>query len=124
MNEERKRILQMVQDRTLSAEEAVTLLDAMGEPGAAPPSGVAIVPKSADRTSLRWFRIRVTDTASGRLKTSVRMPLSLLDFGLRIGGVAGFDVDEIRSAFVDADVSTILDVEDAEDGEHIEIFLE
>lgn len=125
MKEERLRILQMVQSQSLSAGEAEMLLAAMGEPGTATTPDVASEAKSASRGApWRWFRIRVTDASSGRLKTSVKMPFALLDFGLRIGGIAGFDTNELRSAFAEAGESTILEVEDLEDGEHVEIFLE
>jgi hypothetical protein len=89
--EERIKILQMLQDGKISSEAAAQLLQAMGdgEPAAPPPQtkperaaqAVAIEPGSKPR----WLRVRVTDTDTGRPRVNVRLPISLVDLGLKIG---------------------------------------
>ncbi len=81
-------------------------------------------PVSPNRPKSRWFRVRVSDTATGRVKVNINMPMSLVDFGLKMGGIAGFDAEELRTSLQQSEGGKLIDVLDEEDGEHVEIFVE
>jgi hypothetical protein len=73
--------------------------------------------------------VRVTDTATGRSKATVQIPISLIDAGMKIGAhfapeVAGVDMSEVMDALRNGMTGKIIDVMDDEDGEHVEIFVE
>src|ERR1700689_5548781 len=86
MNEERKRILAMLAEGKLTADEAERLLDAMSrEPaprlGSAPSNGSSSAPK--------YFRIEVDAKEPGEAltKVNVRVPMQLLRAGVRLGAL-------------------------------------
>jgi hypothetical protein len=77
----------------------------------------------------RWFRVRVTDVRSGQVKVNVSLPMGLINFGLKLGAKyipenAGFDIEEIRQAVRGGMTGKIIEVEDTEDGERVEVFVE
>jgi hypothetical protein len=117
-SEERMKILKMISDGKITAEEGAKLLKALSEhqhiPGASPG---------------RWLRIRVTDIVSGRSKASVQIPIGLIDAGMKIGAhfapeVEGVDMSNVMDALRSGLTGKIIDVTDDEDGEHVEIFVE
>ena len=121
--EERMKILKMIEEGKLSAEEGTKLLSALSE-RRGPPPRVPGMPGPA-----RWLRIRVTDTRSGRSKASVQIPLALVDAGLKIGAhfapqVEGVDMSNVMEALRSGVTGKIIDVTDDEDGEHVEIYVE
>jgi hypothetical protein len=121
MSEERARILQMISEGKISAEEGVKLLNALRS---------SSVPSSTTHLGgSRWFRVRVTDTATGRTKVNVNLPLSLIKAGLRMGArfapdIEDIDWDEIVTAINEGASGKIIDVEDSADGEKVEVFVE
>jgi hypothetical protein len=128
--EERMKILQMIQEGKISAEDGAKLLSALTSSAARnkprkPTSG--LIPR---RISAKWLRVRVTDMKSGKSKVNVNLPISLLEAGMSIAGhfADNVDSDAIMTAISDAidDNMTgkIIDVVDGEDGEHVEIFIE
>jgi len=121
--EERMKILKMIEEGKLSAEEGTKLLAALNvkRPLAQRAPGM---PGSA-----KWLRIRVTDTRTGRSKASVQIPLALVDAGLKIGAhfapeVEGVDMSNVLEALRSGVTGKIIDVTDDEDGEHVEIYVE
>jgi len=121
--EERMKILQMIQDGKITAEDGAKLLAAISENA-----------KSQKSTSFqrsresRYMRVRVTDVATGKTKVSVNLPLGLVDAGLNIASNFMPDMgqdaaSEISAAISEGLTGKIVDVMD-EDGEHIEIFIE
>lgn len=121
--EERMKILKMIEEGKLSAEEGTKLLAALSERRGPPPRTPGM-PGPA-----RWLRIRVTDTRSGRSKASVQIPLALVDAGLKIGAhfapqVEGVDMSNVMEALRAGVTGKIIDVTDDEDGEHVEIYVE
>ena len=121
--EERMKILKMIEEGKLSAEEGTKLLSALSE-RRGPPPRLPGMPGPA-----RWLRIRVTDTRSGRSKASVQIPLALVDAGLKIGAhfapqVEGVDMTNVMEALRSGVTGKIIDVTDDEDGEHVEIYVE
>jgi hypothetical protein len=123
--EERMKILKMIEEGKLSAEDGAKLLAALSE-GRHGATG----PASAHSTSAgRWLRIRVTDVATGRSKASVQIPLGLIDAGMKIGAhfapeVEGVDMSHVMDAIRSGMTGKIIDVTDDEDGEHVEMFVE
>ena len=121
--EERMKILKMIEEGKLSAEEGTKLLSALSE-RRGPPTRMPGMPGPA-----RWLRIRVTDTRSGRSKASVQIPLALVDAGMKIGAhfapqVEGVDMSNVMEALRSGVTGKIIDVTDDEDGEHVEIYVE
>jgi hypothetical protein len=123
-SEERMKILKMIEDGKLSAEEGTKLLSALSEkrmPTPPRPPGISGGP--------RWLRIRVTDVRTGRSKASVQIPLALVDAGMKIGAhfapeVEGVNMSNVMDAVRSGMTGKIIDVTDDEDGEHVEIYVE
>ncbi len=119
-SEERMKILKMIEEGKLSAEEGAKLLTALSA-GGRPSAGIA--------SGAKWLRVRVTDLNSGRAKATVQIPLSLIDAGMKIGAhfapeINGVDMDQLMEALRSGMTGKIIDVTDDEDGEHVEIFVE
>ena len=122
--EERMKILQMIKDSRITAEEGAKLLSALGE---SQKSARKLNQRSTG--AARWFRVRVTDTATGKTKTSVNIPLGLMEWGVQIGAqfapeVGNLDINQISEMLQSGVEGKIVDVMDEEDGEHVEIFIE
>ncbi len=127
-NEERIKVLKMVADGKISAEEAAVLLETLDEapmPGSKTQAGSA----SAAAQSGRYFRVRVTDSDTGKVRVNVRLPVSVINAGMKIGmkfapQVEGVDYQEIAQMIQSGEAGKIVDVEDNKDGEHVEVFIE
>ena len=123
--DERMKILKMVEEGKISAEEGAKLLSALGEGRRS--AGNASSMRGSGAGSL--LRIRVTDIATGRSKASVQIPIGLIDAGMKIGAhfapeVEGVDMSNVMDALRAGVTGKIIDVVDDEDGEHVEIFVE
>ncbi len=123
--EERMKILKMIEEGKISAEEGAKLLAALTEGRRGP--GMPNVPRPPGAP--RWLRIRVTDVNSGRSKASVQIPLDLVDAGMKIGAhfapeVEGVDMNNVMNALRSGMTGKIIDVMDEKDGEHVEIYVE
>jgi hypothetical protein len=119
--EERLKILRMIDEGKISAEEGARLLAALAEtrkPVRKAPLGRA--------GNARMLRVRVTDTITGKAKATVNLPLRLVDAGLNIASqyAPGVAFDELMEAINAGAEGKIIDVLDEEDGEHIEIYIE
>jgi len=119
--EERMQILRMIEARQISAEEGARLLAALDRADS----------KAAQAAtgSPRWLRVRVTDLHTGKPKVNVNIPMGLVHVGIRMGArfapnVEGLDVEQITRAIQEGAQGKIIDVEDAEDAERVEIFIE
>lgn len=120
MDAERLQILKMVEKGQITAQEGARLLEALAG-------------NSTERTTPSrptWFRVRVTDTRTGRRKVDVNIPLSLVSVGMRLGArfapeVGDVDIPELlRQIEEEGMQGRVIDVMDEEDGEHVEIFVE
>lgn len=125
VSDERMMILRMIEEGTVNAEEGARLLSSVGQ-GSDQPSG-RIVPHS--KGSGKWFRVRVTDTRTGKNKAVVSLPLALMDWGLRVGThfapeVGNIDLGELSEILSQGMDGKIVDVLDEEDGEHVEIYID
>ncbi len=122
LTEERMQILKMLEQGQINADEAAKLLAALE-------SGRKDAPGPTAASAPRWFRVRVTDLRSGKAKVNVNIPMSLVNVGLKMGAkfapdMEGVDVEEIKQAIQAGTQGKIIDVEDEEDQEHVEIFIE
>jgi hypothetical protein len=124
--EERLKILKMIEDGKISADDGAKLLSALSEGRRGGP-GMPTPPRPPGGP--RWLRVRVTDINTGRSKASVQIPLDLVDAGMKIGAhfapeVNGVDMDNVMQAVRSGMTGKIIDVTDDEDGEHVEIYVE
>ncbi|HEX7974380.1 MAG TPA: hypothetical protein VF498_08230 [Anaerolineales bacterium] len=121
-SEERVKILKMIEDGKITAEEGAKLLAALSE------SRKTVKKPSLQRPggSARWLRVRVTDMNTGKPKATVNLPLGLVDAGLNIASqyAPGIAFDQLVEAINAGAEGKIIDVMDEEDGEHVEIFIE
>ncbi|HBY94262.1 MAG: hypothetical protein M5U01_11145 [Ardenticatenaceae bacterium] len=128
MKEERIQILKMIENGQITAEEGAKLLQAL-EVSARRERAAESAGPSPRGSAPRWFRIRVTDLATGRHKVNVNIPLSLVTVGMRMGArfapeISGVDMDQVLEAVRSGNAGKIIDVEDMEDGERVEIYIE
>jgi hypothetical protein len=119
--EERMKILKMIEEGKVSAEEGAKLLAALAS--ANRPTG------GLSASGAKWLRVRVTDSSSGRSKATVQIPISLMEAGMKIGAhfapeIDGVNMDQLMEALRTGMTGKIIDVTDDEDGEHVEIFVE
>jgi len=127
MNEERMQILRMIAEKKISAEDGAKLLAALKPRPTRPPSSPPPPPGDLATLSGRWFRVRVTDMKTGRRKVNVNIPLGLVNAGLKLGarfGTSNFDMNEVIAAIREGASGKIIEMEDAEDGERVEVFVE
>src|SRR5256714_14275804 len=139
---ERLRILQLLEQGRITAAEASELLAALDDGGrqlrrrtergrwvsdergrwfreemGPPPVGRA-----------RWFRVRVTDQRTGRVRSNVSVPIGMIGFGLgfarRFRNIPGVGaVDDLFEAVRAGRRGTIFDVSN-EGGERVEILID
>jgi hypothetical protein len=110
MNEDRKRILAMLGDGKITADEAERLLDALGSRS---PSTYAAAPQPLSNRP-KYFRVEVNanDSPSGPTKVNVRVPLQLLRAGVRLSALIPPKArDEVNAAMaregIPFDINTI-----------------
>lgn len=125
---ERLKVLKMLEDGKITAEDAAKLLKTLDDvdikpskfpangPGASPPGG-------------RWFRVRVTDIETGKPRVNIRMPVSVVKSGLKMGAhfspnIEGMDLHKLSDVIESGEIGQVVDVYDDEDGEHVEVFIE
>ena len=123
---ERRKVLDMLANSKINSTQAADLLAALNT-GSRSTSGPQSDPAPAGTN--RWLRVKITDTYSGRPKTTVNVPVGIVDWGLRIGAcftpeLEGVDLNELRSIFSSGIEGKIIDVLDEVDGDHIEVFIE
>ncbi len=121
--EERMEILKMVQSGQISAEEGAKLLEALKEQTRPHPG-----PTAANRTQQpRRLRVRVSDLETGRNKVNINLPWNLINVGMHMGARFApeeIDLEEVMQALQAGTEGKIVDVEDTEDKERVEIFVE
>ena len=122
--EERIKILNMIREGKISAEEGAKLLSALSSS-----QKESRKPVSRPAGGPRWFRVRVTDMMTGKNKVSVSIPLGLMEWGIQIGAqfapeVGNIDMEQLSEMLHSGIEGKIVDVIDEEDGEHVEIFIE
>lgn len=131
-NDERMTILRLIEQGKISAEEGARLIAAMRGASA---SADDVSATQARNGAAKWLRVRVTDGATGKYKVDLALPLSLVDWGVRVAtrlapsfvpdiDVEGVDMSEVMDAIRSGQRGRIVDVYDDDDGERIEIVVE
>ena len=133
MNEERKKILEMLSAGKITAEDAERLLDKIE-------GGFSSAPKEprkpGEKGKLKWLLVRV-DSNDGD-KVNVRVPISLIRTGIKLGAIlpsnaseriqaSGIDLNDL-SKLADEDLMEALadlqvDV-NSEDGDVVRVYCE
>jgi hypothetical protein len=135
MSEERLRILKMVEDRKITAEEAARLMAAIDSPG------------SGTNGKAHWFKVRVFEKDSDKAKVRVTVPLSLLKIAGKLGGkfsvmmpeeakeqmeakgiklnAENFEnIEKLFDQFAVNGQYNLVNVEDDQSGERVEVYVE
>lgn len=123
--EERMKILNLIAEGKISAEDGAKLLQALAETRRTPGLGSMAVGGG----DTRWFRVRITDLATGKTKVNVNVPMGLVNVGLKMGARFAPNLDQeqmeaLAEALKTGAMGKIVDVISEEDGEHVEIFVE
>ena len=131
MNEEKMRVLKMIQEGKLTPEEGMQLLDVLdeGTPADGTPRPARAEKAPARVEGGRWFHVRVTDLDTGKVRTNVRVPIGIVSMGMKMGArfapqVEGLEFDKLAEWIADGVTGQIVDVTDDEDGEHVEVYIE
>ncbi len=125
-SEERLKVLQMLKDNKITVEEAADLLNALdrNEPSATShEQPVQNLPRG------RWMHITVTDKLTGKTKVNARLPLGVVDAGLKLGAkfspeLNEMDVSKLMDAIRQGEAGKVIDVDDSHDHPHVEIHIE
>lgn len=125
-SDERLKILRLVEEKKISAEEAARLLAALGKierrrgPGEAgrAPGGTA-----------RWIRIKVSPLQGPGDAVDVHLPMELVQVGLRLGArfipdMAGLQTEDLMQALRSGLQGKLIDVTDDREGRRVEVYLE
>ena len=126
--EERMKILKMVEDGKISAGDGAKLLAALSEGNGTAQTAYANA-NVRSPNGAKWFRVRVTDLATGKSKVNVNLPIGLVTVGAKIAGKFApeaemLEVNQIVEAIRSGAMGKIIEVQDDEDGERVEIFVE
>lgn len=131
-SEERLKILTLVEEGKITPQEGIRLLEALTKN--LPPRPPLIHPVIPPPPPLapggpRWLRVRVTDTSSGKIRVNVRLPVTVLNAGVKMGAkfspeFGAEQMDEILDAIREGEVGQILDIYNDGDKEHVEVMLE
>ncbi len=126
MKEEIKKILEMLEEKKITSEEAAELLEALRETK----EEEEITPPSTKKK--RFLKIRVTK--GEKPQVNVTIPFSLVNWGINLASKLGkntiniegkeipIDMDELNKAMNDPEFTgKIVDVMEEEKGEHVEI---
>lgn len=123
-SEERIRILAMLQEGKITADEADRLLNALGQSTKAPS-------RTTPMRDRRHLKVRVTDIESGRTKINVNIPMGLINMGMRMGARfiptdsdLGVDIEDLMTAIENGETGKFIDAEDFEKGERVEVWVE
>ncbi len=121
-SKERLKILKMIDEGKITAEEGTQLLGALKKQEKHS--------SGATKGGARWLRIRVSDLNSGKETVRVNLPIGLINIGMKMGArfvpeIEGEAVmDDLAEALSQGMSGKIIDIVDEEDGERVEIFIE
>lgn len=127
LTEERMQILKLLEQGTITADDAAKLLAAL-EAGEKKSRAGDSAQKDGGATA-RWLRVRVTDQGSGKRKVNINLPMGLVNVAMKMGAkfapeMEGLDMEEIIEAIQSGAQGKVIDIEDDDDNERVEIFVE
>ncbi len=119
MNDEKMKILKMIEDGTITSEEGLELIEALESK-----NEVINVRKKSNR----WLKIKVTEGESAKVNISI--PFVLAKAGLKLGqkyskkseALDGIDFDEIIDSVKNGAEGKLVEVKDG--NELVEIYVE
>lgn len=150
MNEERRLILEMLKEGTISVEEAERLMEALPktqESEEPQPLALEAAEAGDGPAPIAPKRIRIQVRENGKNKVNVRVPFSLVRVGLKLGQsfsslgakyvdeegakamemLKNIDVDELLASISDGEITlpyAMVDVDDEDTGESVLVVLE
>ncbi|NLE99989.1 MAG: DUF2089 domain-containing protein [Anaerolineales bacterium] len=124
VNEERMRVLQMLEEGKITVEEATGLLRALD--GGRKPAARDPVTLTGESPTLR---VHVTDLDTGNAKVNITLPFGLVRAGLGVAGhfapnVADLDLSDLEAAMKAGTAGKIIEIEDQQSRERVEIYVE
>lgn len=130
----RQEILDLLAKGKITADEAAEMLNAVqSETADYPPAVEKQTDPAAEPTTSgkqpSWFRVRVRNLETGQNKVSVNIPLPMLKFGLKLGRyfspeLDGMDFNELTGLMAEMGTGMLVDVQDEEDNEHVQVFVD
>jgi hypothetical protein len=135
MNEERRKILEMLSEGKITAEDAERLMEKIEGSGSEQPSPPE-ADKPARKGKIRYLRVLV-DSADGD-KVNIRVPVKLIRTGVKLGAVlpqhasdklneSGFDLGGLAGLADDELIEALEELQvdvDSNDGDTVRIFCE
>jgi hypothetical protein len=117
-----QRVLRLVSEGRLTADEAGPILDALADqPSPQPHSPAPDPPTPPDESPARALRVEVTER--GRMVINLRIPIALGRAAIaRVPGISEVTSERIREAIAAGIKGPILDVDD--DGDAVRISIE
>ncbi|MEA3314006.1 MAG: hypothetical protein U9Q18_06495 [Caldisericota bacterium] len=126
MQDEIKKVLEMLEEGTVSKDEAVKLIEALKE--------VKRDEQSTSQNKRKRF-LKVLVKKEGKPQVNITIPFSLVNWGLNIANKMGkknminvggedipIDMEELQKAMNDPEFSgKIIDITNEEEGKHVEI---
>ncbi len=124
---EKLRILKLIQQGKITPEEGIELLEMLNPKQGKGKYGQE-VPEPSKPTA-QWFRVVVTDTTTGKTRVNVRLPISLVNAGMKMGAkfspqVEGLSQETLAQFIKSGETGKVIDVYDDDDGEHVEVYIE
>jgi hypothetical protein len=118
---ERIKILKMIEEGKITADEGTRLLAALSKGGRKQ--------EGAPAAEAKWMRVRVTDLDTGKTSVNVNLPIGLVNVGLRMGArfvpdMEGYEIEEISEALRQGLTGKIVDIVDEDEGQRVEIYVE
>jgi hypothetical protein len=129
-SEERIKVLKMVQEGKITAEMAADLLKALDSSSKGAQDAQSKNPEGGiPGMGGKFFRVRVSDINTGKVRANIRLPLGMVNAGLRMGmkfspEVEGLDAERLVEALADGKTGKIVDAYDDQDDEHSEVYIE
>jgi len=125
VSDERLRVLKMIEDGEISASDGIRMLDDVASPSEPQKTETRVENSQA----ARWIHVMVTDSYTGKARVNVRLPVNLINTGIKMGAHLSTEVDmldmqQINDYIRRGVTGQVLDVLDDEEGERVQIFLE
>lgn len=113
-----ERILKLLEEKKITAEEAAKLLDALEE--------------GENTDKARFLKIKVLERNSGRTKVNVTIPLALVRWGMQFVPESAqmklnehnINFDAITQALEKNFQGKLIEASDEDENEHVEVYLE
>lgn len=111
-------VLNLIESGKISAVEGLKLIEALRPQQ----------PKATLATG-RWLHIRVSDLQSNQQRVNINLPTSWIETGLRIGRKFSPELNEIEwpeilEAVNNGQAGRLLEVEDLNDNQRVEVFVD